>query len=69
MVARTGRTVVGLALAFVAGAVVGLLWAPASGVRTRKVLAKKGSALGDKAAAAWEGAGRVVAKTKRRLSA
>jgi gas vesicle protein len=69
MVARTGRTVVGLALAFVAGAVVGLLWAPATGERTRKALAKKGSALGGKAVAAWEGAGRIVAKGKRRLSA
>ena len=69
MIARTGKTILGLALAFVAGAAVGLLWAPAAGTRTRKVLAKKGNALGGKAAAAWEGAGRLVAKGKERISA
>ena len=35
MIARTGTTIVGLLLAFAAGAAVGLLWAPASGERTR----------------------------------
>jgi gas vesicle protein len=69
MVARTGRIVLGLLAAFVAGAAVGLLWAPASGERTRRALAKKGGALGDRAASAWEQAGKLVAKGKRRLSA
>jgi gas vesicle protein len=69
MIARTGRTVLGLALAFIAGAAVGLLWAPASGERTRKALAKKGEALGGRAAAAWQGAGRLVAKGTRRFTA
>jgi gas vesicle protein len=69
MIARTGRTVIGLVLAFVAGTAVGLLWAPATGEKTRKALAKKGGALGGKAAAAWGGVGRIVAKGKRRLSA
>lgn len=69
MIARTGTTVIGLILAFVAGAAVGLLWAPASGVRTRKALAKKGEALGGRAAAAWDEAGKLLAKGKRRFSA
>ena len=73
MVARTGRTVVGLLLAFVAGAAVGLLWAPASGERTRKTLAKKGSKLGGviggRASAAWQGAGSLIAKGRRKISA
>lgn len=75
--ASTGRTVVGLVLAFVAGAAVGLLWAPASGERTRKTLAKKGGALGDKiggvigdrATTAWRSAGALVAKGRRKISA
>ncbi len=69
MIARTGKTVLGLLFAFVAGAAVGLLWAPATGDRTRRALARKGEALGDRAAAAWEEAGRLVAKGKARLSA
>ena len=69
MVARTGRMVLGLVAAFVAGAAVGLLWAPAAGERTRKALAKKGGVLGDRAASAWQQAGKLVAKGKRRVSA
>jgi gas vesicle protein len=69
MIARTGRTVIGLLLAFAAGAAVGLLWAPAAGTRTRKALAKKGEALGGRAAAAWGEAGKLLAKGKRRFSA
>jgi len=80
MVARTGRTVIGLIVAFVAGAAVGVLWAPAAGVRTRRRLAKKGGELakkggeiggsiGERAAAAWGTAGEIVAKGKRKLTA
>jgi gas vesicle protein len=71
--ASTGRTVVGLVLAFVAGAAVGLLWAPAAGERTRKTLAKKsgalGGAIGDRATTAWRSAGALVAKGRRKISA
>ncbi|HEV8238807.1 MAG TPA: hypothetical protein VGS57_05530 [Thermoanaerobaculia bacterium] len=78
--AKTGRTVIGLVAAFVAGAAVGVLWAPAAGVRTRRKLAKKsgelakkggqvGGAIGERAAAAWGTAGEIVAKGKRRLTA
>ena len=48
MVAKAGRTVIGLIAAFVAGAAVGVLWAPASGARTRRKLAKKGGELAKK---------------------
>jgi gas vesicle protein len=71
--ASTEKTVVGLVLAFAAGAVVGLLWAPAAGERTRKTLAKKGGALGntigDRATTAWRNAGALVAKGRRKISA
>ena len=73
MIARTGRSVVVLLLAFVAGAAVGVLWAPATGARTRRKLAKKGEELGGviggRAAAAWGSAGELVAKGKRKLTA
>jgi gas vesicle protein len=53
---------------FAAGAVVGVLWAPAAGVRTRRRLIARGREVGEKAADAVETAGDLVERAKRRIA-
>ncbi len=59
LIKGTQLAITGL-LAFAAGAVVGLLYAPASGERTRRRLVRSGEALGERAVEALESVAEVV---------
>jgi gas vesicle protein len=65
---KTGGLLLGALGVFAAGAVVGVLWAPAAGVRTRRRLIARGREVGEKAADAVETAGDLVERAKRRIA-
>jgi gas vesicle protein len=56
-----------LLLGFVTGGVLAILYAPDKGEKTRERLAKKSNVWGEKASDAFETAGEVVEKSRKRF--
>jgi gas vesicle protein len=68
MFIRTSAAVVTGILSFTAGMVFGVLFAPASGEKTRRRLRRTGEEIADKAAEVKESAEDLVERTRRRIA-
>jgi len=67
MFVKTSSAVVAAFLSFTAGMVLGVLFAPAAGEKTRRQLRRTGEDLADKAAEVKESAEDLVARARRRI--
>ena len=59
--------VIGAMLGVVTGALLGVLYAPDKGVRTRRRIVRGAEELGDRASDAFESAGELVDRGRRRV--
>jgi hypothetical protein len=68
MFIKASSAIVAGAVSFLGGMVVGVLWAPASGAKTRRRLRRGGEELADKAAEVTESAAHLVERARRRIA-
>jgi hypothetical protein len=68
MLIQTRSAVVAAVVSFAAGCAVGVLYAPAAGVRTRRRLLRTGEDLAEKASEVTESAEDLLQRARRRIA-